>query len=116
MSRRSAFVLAIALLAATPLAAQAPPYIPVDQAVKIIADGGPWSALTANGRRAKLTLNKDGTGKFEGPITLSISWDVQGQNLCIRLGMPGTKCLRFRQVANAFEGYADGKLDLTLSR
>lgn len=108
--------LTAALLVTAPVSAQAPEFLPVNQAVKVIADGNPWSALTANGRRAKITLNKDGTGKFEGPITLSISWEVEGQNLCIKLGMPGTKCLRFRQMASAYEGFAGGKLDLTLSR
>jgi hypothetical protein len=86
------------------------------EAVKAIVDGRPWSAVPAGGPSAKITLKKDGTGTFEGPLTLSINWEVRGQEFCLILGFPGTKCVRFQRVENGFEGYAGGKLDLTLSR
>jgi hypothetical protein len=85
------------------------------EAVKVIMDGRPWSAVSGEGRRATLTLNRDGTGTFEGPITLSISWEVKGQNVCLYLKVD-TLCVRFRPVAGGYAAYEGEKLDLTLSR
>lgn len=104
------------LLAGPATATAAADVVPAATAVKIIADGAPWSALTANGRRAKITLNRDGTGTFEGPITMSISWAVEKEFVCLNLMMAGRKCLQFRKVLSGYEGLADGKVDLTLSR
>jgi hypothetical protein len=109
-------VLLATLPTSRPALAQTPEFLNPGDAVKAVVDGRPWSALTGNGRKARITLNKDGTGTFEGPLTLSITWEIKAADLCLKLGFPGTKCIRFRRIANGYEGYADGKLDLTLTR
>jgi hypothetical protein len=101
----------------SPLAqAQAPDFLPANQAVKAMMDGRPWNGLTSEGRRAKFTFNKDGTGTFEGPITMSISWEQKADAVCLNLRMAGTKCFRFRAIAGGFEGYIGNKLDATFTR
>jgi hypothetical protein len=96
--------------------AQSPDFLPVPQAIKGIMDGRSWNALTSDGMRAKLTLNKDGTGTFEGPVTISIDWEQQADAVCINLRMAGTKCLRFRAIKGGFEAYNGNKIDLTFTR
>ncbi|MGY6249843.1 hypothetical protein ACXIUS_20215 [Bosea thiooxidans] len=64
------------IAAATPIGAQE--FLPAAQAVKLLADGRPWATVTPEGRQARLTFNPDGTGSFEGPITMSTSWSVKG--------------------------------------
>ena len=86
------------------------------QAVHVLADGQPWSVATADGKRANMTFNKDGTGSFEGPITLSTSWEIKGQEICVNLRIAGVKCLRFRRVVSGLEAYQGSTLDLRLSR
>lgn len=87
-------------------------------AVRLIMDGRPWSAQASDGKTLKITLNRDGTGSAQGPMpfALSVSWEVKGEDVCLHIGPAGTKCVRFRQVAGGFEGFAGGRLDLTLQR
>lgn len=96
--------------------AQQVSYLPAADAVRRVMDGKPWNGLTSNGRNARITLNKDGSGTFEGPITMSISWERKGEDICLNLRMAGTKCLRFVAIANGYEAYNAGKLDLTFTR
>lgn len=114
---------AMAIASATGLSASSPAYGQVaaeflspTQAVQVLADGRPWSATTADGKRANMVFNKDGTGSFEGPITLSTSWEIKGQEICVNLRIAGVKCLRFRRVVSGLEAYQGPTLDLRLSR
>ncbi len=91
-------------------------FLTTDAAITRIVDGKPWTAVAADGVRAKLTLFPDGTGTFEGPLTMSAAWYAEAGTFCVRIRMAGTKCLRFRQVGGKLEGYAGSTLDLTLSR
>jgi len=84
--------------------------------VRAIADGRPWKGAAADGPSVRITLNKDGTGTFEGPLTMTISWQIKGEDFCIDVRIGGTKCLRFKPAAGGYEGYAGNKLDLTLKR
>lgn len=95
--------------------AQAGEFLAPTEAVKVIIDGKPWSALSGEGRSATITLNRDGTGTLQGPITLSISWEVKGHDVCLNLKVD-LLCLRFRPIAGGYAGYKGQKLDLTLSR
>jgi hypothetical protein len=112
-------VLSLAALAAAspswPLAADEG-YLPIAAAVERVADGQPWAALMPEGRRAEITLLPDGTGRFRGPLSLSVAWRVAGENLCLEISIAGTKCLRFRAIGGGFQAYADGKPDLALMR
>jgi hypothetical protein len=117
--KRSAALFALAVGAAAvpawPLAAD-DGYLPVAAAAERLADGRPWAALTPEGRRAEITLQPDGTGRFRGPLTLSVAWRVAGENLCLDISIAGTKCLRFRAIDGGLQAYADGKPDLALTR
>lgn len=86
--------------------------------MQLIADGQPWTGLVADGKRATITLNKDGTGSLKGPMpmALSIAWQIKGPDVCLDISIAGTKCLRFRQVAGGFEGWAGNAVDMKLSR
>lgn len=113
----------VAMASAASLSASSPAYgqgatefLSPTQAVQVLTDGRPWSATTADGKRANMTFNKDGTGSFEGPITLSTSWEIKGQEICVNLRIAAAKCLRFRRVAGGLEGYQGPILDLRLSR
>lgn len=103
-----------------PAAAQpsAPSFLPPAQAVRLIMDGRPWTAQSTDGKTMKMTLNKDGSGSAQGPMpfALPISWEVKSEAVCFNLGPAGTKCVKFRQVGNGFEGWNGAKLDLKLTR
>lgn len=105
-----------ALLTTSPAAAQAPEFLSPNDAVKLIMDGRPWNSVRADGRKAKITLNRDGTGTAEGPITFSISWEIKQEDICINLRMAGIKCVRFRPVAGGYQSFSAGNLDATFTR
>ena len=108
---------ALALLTiAAPRAMAAQDYLPIDEAVALLADSRPWAVSAPDGMRAKLTLRPDGSGVFDGPITMKVTWRPSGQDLCIRIGAIGNKCLRFVRAGDAIQAYADGKPDLSLLR
>ena len=98
---------------ATPIMAQE--FLPAGQAAKLLSDGRPWAAAK-DGRNARLTFNPDGTGSFEGPVTMPTSWSVKGQEICIDLSFAGTPCLRFRKIAGGLLGYKGSAEDLRLTR
>jgi hypothetical protein len=103
-------------LITSPVAAETPAFLAPKDAVSAIMDGRPWSATTSGGRQAQITFNKDGTGKFEGPITLSTSWTIKGEDVCLSISIAGTKCLRFRPIADGYEAWQNDRIDLTLRR
>jgi hypothetical protein len=107
----AAFAIAASALASEPSHAQG--FLPPTQAISLLMDGRPWSAETGDGMHGKVTLNKNGTGDFEGMPT---SWSVQGDDICLHNAFAGTRCLRFRKVAGAFEGWLGNAVDLHLSR
>ncbi len=110
-------------LAATRLVAAGPPaeapssFLPAPEAVRLLADGKPWTAMRSDGERVTLTLAADGSGRFVGPFSRDITWRLQGEALCIRIGFPlGGKCLRFRRVAAGLQAFDGEAPDLLLSR
>lgn len=116
MHRQLLIVGLLILPMTAPALAQAPEFLPVTEAIKRVADGKTWNGEGSGRPAAKITLNRDGTGTFEGPITMSISWERQGEDMCVNFKMAGTKCMRFRAIAGGYEGYITGKLDLKLTR
>jgi len=117
MNLRLAALCGALLAASTALAQDGKPFLPTQQVAAVLADGQPWSALAPDGKTLKVTLKKDGTGSIKGPMpfTLSLTWGVKGDAMCIN-GKMGTKCLRFRQVAGGFQGWDGDKPDLKFSR
>lgn len=111
---RSIALVVTALLVTPPANAQS--FMVPAEAARVLADGQPWSVTTSEGRRARMTLNSDGSGTFEGPITISISWQIKAEDLCIDLKMAGNKCMRFRSTSGSYEGYSGTALDLTFTR
>ncbi|MFT4182200.1 MAG: hypothetical protein QM636_09825 [Rhizobium sp.] len=110
--------LAAAILAASPVfAAEGPAYLAPQKAAGILADGNPWLADAPDGKTLKVTLNKDGTGSIRGPLpfTLSVTWTIKGETMCIS-GKMGTKCLRFREVPGGLQGWDGDKPDLKFGR
>jgi hypothetical protein len=99
------------------LAAEGQAYLAPQKAAAILADGQPWSANAPDGKSLKITLNKDGTGSVRGPMpfTLSLTWSVKNDTMCI-LGKMGTKCLRFREVPGGLQSWDGEKPDLKFSR
>jgi len=108
------FAIAIPLATAVPIGAQE--LLPVGQAARALADGRAWSAVTPDGRKTKMTFNADGTGSFEGPITMTTRWAVRGQEICIDLSVAGSRCLRFRRTPDGLQAYQGQQPDLRLSR
>ncbi len=108
---------AIMLAASHALAAQGPAYLQPQKAAAILADGAPWSADAPNGRSFKITLNKDGTGSIKGPMlfSLSVSWKVKGDTMCLNNTMM-SKCLRFREIPGGLQGWNGDAPDLKLTR
>ncbi|EJL52516.1 hypothetical protein PMI09_03824 [Rhizobium sp. CF122] len=111
-------VAAIAMLAASPsLSAQGQAFLSSPKAAEILADGAPWSALAPDGKTLEFILKKDGTGSIRGPLpfTLSITWTVKDDAMCIS-GKMGTRCLRFREAPGGLQGWDGDKPDLRFSR
>ena len=118
-SRARRSVLLTSLAIALPANAQLPPgFLPPAAAVKVIMDGRPWSAQTAEGRQMQATFNPDGTASMKGPMPfpMSATWKVKGEEICLETSVAGTKCLRFRPVPGGFEGWNGPKADITLKR
>lgn len=98
-------------------AGQQQAYLPPANAAAILADGVPWSALAPDGKTLKFTLRKDGTGSIRGPLpfTLSVTWAVKDDTMCIS-GKMGTRCLRFQAIPGGLQGWDGDKPDLRFSR
>ncbi|MDH2401851.1 hypothetical protein QCM77_18070 [Bradyrhizobium sp. SSUT18] len=86
------------------------------QAARILADSRPWAAMREGGRQARVTFNPDGTGTFEGPMTVSANWAINGEDICITITIIGVKCHRFVKVAGGLDAYTDGAVELRLRR
>lgn len=87
------------------------------KAAAVLADGQPWSAVVPDGKTLTFTFKKDGTGSIRGPMpfTLSVTWTVEGDAVCIS-GKMGTKCLRFQTVPRGLQSWDGDKPDLKFSR
>lgn len=84
---------------------------------RALADGKPWTAHMASGRTTQMTFLPDGTGVFNGPMRMSTTWRVDGDRLCVRMGMmPSSKCVTLRRSGAGFEGYEDAEFAFRLSR
>lgn len=86
------------------------------QAAKMLADSRPWAAKGPDGRAAKIIFNPDGTGTFEGPMTMSTKWAVKGEEICVTMTIIGVKCHRFAKVAGGLDAYTDGAVELQFRR
>ena len=86
------------------------------QAAKMLADSRPWAATRMDGREAKITFNPDGTGMFDGPMTLTTKWTIKGEDICITMSVMGVKCHRFARVSGGLDAYTDGAVELRLRR
>lgn len=108
--------LASAVLSLSSLAA-GQQYMATKEVASALADGKPWTGQRPSGDQVKITFNKEGSGRFEGPITKSITWAVQNDEFCIVFGIPmGTKCLRFQTAQNGFAAFEKGAPAFTFSR
>src|SRR5579875_1589855 len=97
-------------------AAQADSFLPAPDAARLLADGKPWNGIRGDGDHVRLTFNADGTGRFEGPISRSVTWSVQGDAVCVRIGFPlGAKCLRFRRSGASLQAFDGDAPDLLLT-
>ena len=113
----AAVLLALLLAPAPPAQAQQASYLPVTEAVAALADGQPWAGTRLDGGQVRLTIHPNGTGRFEGPVTRAITWSLQGQEICIAIGLPiGTRCLRFLRHGPGFAAHEAGAPAFTLSR
>jgi hypothetical protein len=86
------------------------------QAARILADSRPWIATRSDGHGGKMTYNPDGTGTFDGPMTLSTTWTIKGEDICMNMRFVGVICHRFARVSGGLDGYLDGAVDLRLRR
>ena len=82
----------------------------------MLADSRPWVATRSDGHGAKMTFNPDGTGTFDGPMSLSTKWTIKGEDICFSMSIVGVVCHRYAKVAGGLDGYLDGVLDLRLRR
>lgn len=117
MGRLAAAIVAAIMPSGTIVRAQAErEFLRPAQAAKMLADSRPWAAKGPDGREAKITFNQDGTGTFEGPVTLSSKWAIKGEDICISMTIIGVKCHRFAKVAGGLDAYTDGAVELQLRR
>lgn len=86
------------------------------QAAKMLADSRAWAATGPDGREAKIIFNPDGTGSFEEPMTMSTTWTIKGEDICISMRVIGVKCHRFAKVARGLDAYTEGAVELRLRR
>lgn len=113
----AAAILALLLAPAQPAHARPANYLSATEAVAALADGQPWAGTRPDGGQMRLTLHPNGTGRFEGPVTRGITWSVQGQEICIAIGLPvGTRCLRFLRHGQGFGAHEAGEPAFILSR
>jgi hypothetical protein len=108
----------LAILTSNPsFAAEEQAFLSPQKAAAMLADGHPWSAETPDGKTLKFTLKQDGTGSIRGPMpfTLSVTWAVKDDKICIS-GKMGTRCLMFRDVPGGLQGWDGDKKDLRFRR
>lgn len=106
----------VAILLTTTPPLQAEEFMSAVQAARFLADGRPWTATLPEGKTARLTFNPDGTGSFEGPVTLSSGWSVKGSQFCVDMSFAGKRCLRFKPIKNGLQAYQGDTADLRLTR
>jgi len=63
-----------------------------------------------------MTFNPDGTGTFDGPMTLSTTWTIKGEDICVTMKIVGVICHRYAKASGGLDGYLDGEVDLRLRR
>jgi len=92
-------------------------FLPAPAAVRIVADGQPWTGRRPGGETVRLTLRPDGSGRFEGPLTREATWSVQEDAICIAFGFPlGTKCVRFLRQGAELVAHEGSEIAFILSR
>ncbi len=98
-------------------AADAEPSLKGTDIPRAVADGKPWSATMANGRTTRMVFLPDGTGRFDGPMRMSIAWRIEGDRLCVRMGlMPRSRCVTLRRSGVGYEAHEGTKRAFSLSR
>lgn len=115
--RRTATVLLALLPLAWPWLASGDGFMPIREAVAMIADGNSWTGTRPNGETMRLTLRPDRTGRFDGPISRDVTWATQGEALCIAFGLPiGSRCLRFVRRGQGIHAHDHSGFAFSLSR
>jgi hypothetical protein len=82
-----------------------------------LADGAPWDMRNADGRNGTLVLRPDGSGEMAmGIITIRLTWDATGDELCIDTRMRGRQCMILAEQGAGFVGEQDGETVFWFSR
>jgi len=104
-------------MASTALAEETRQFISAKQAAEQLGDGKAWSAVDPDGTKLKLTLAPDGTGSVRGPIPIpmSVTWGVEGDQLCLTTKM-GKRCLRFTRISGGLQGWENNQLGMRFRR
>jgi hypothetical protein len=86
------------------------------ETVPAFADGKPWKAKTSDGEALNITFNADGSGRMKaGIMSVSMSWEQEGNKTCIIATPIGRECIAFKSVAGGYDGKGKSK-SLTLRR
>jgi hypothetical protein len=92
-------------------------FLTAPEATKSVADGKAWTGKRKGGETVRITINPDKTFVFDGPMTISDTWFLRGDELCLRMGLfLGDKCLRFAPNAGGFDAYEDEEFVFALTR
>ena len=88
-----------------------------DDLMQKVADGRAWVFKGESGRKGRLTLNPDGSGKMKaGFMSISTKWRPAPGGFCMEGRMIGRRCVELGQSNNGFIAYQSGKVAFTLSR
>jgi hypothetical protein len=88
-----------------------------DQPWAALIDGRAWSMQTSDGHNAQITLLSDGTGTLKGgPMEFKLKWRAKGKLFCMKPGPMHERCMQMESVDGGFDGYRDGRIQVSLRR
>lgn len=90
----------------------------VGSPVVAIADGQPWTMSTPDGKKLRLTLHDDGTGRIEGgPVPLTPKWRATPDGFCMTPSpLMGERCMVLEPTSAGYVARRQDELTFSLTR
>jgi hypothetical protein len=86
----------------------------------VVADGRPWTmTMGDHGKKRKLTLLSDGTGRMEGGfMAMKATWRATADGVCLRPAVVtmSERCVRLVVRPGGYDAIENGKLRFELRR
>lgn len=82
-----------------------------------LADGKPWRAALASGRRAVMTFEPGGGGALKvGPFSMDLKWRMKSERFCLFTKRTGERCATLERTAGGYRGTNRGAVAFELRR